>query len=61
MQSEYYSIYVENQLIAQHIPLQFVLIFVKAIYEEFYAEENLTVIIEREVKVEKEEEKNDDK
>lgn len=48
MSDEYYSIYIENNKIADHIPLTYALIFIKAIYLEFYNEKNLKVIIQKE-------------
>ena len=45
--SEFYNVYVDDNRIAENMPLQFALILTKAIYEEFYAEPKLKVSIER--------------
>lgn len=47
MSSEFYNVYIDNNRIAEHMPLQFALILTKAIYGEFYAEPNLRVTIEK--------------
>lgn len=48
MSDEYYSIYIENNKIADHISLTYALIFIKAIYLEFYNEKNLKVTLQKE-------------
>lgn len=45
--SEFYNVYVDDNCIAENMPLQFALILTKAIYGEFYAEPKLKVSIER--------------
>ena len=45
MNKEFYEVKIDNNLIAQYMPLQFALILTKAIYTEFYAESNLSVTI----------------
>lgn len=47
MPSEYYKVYVDNNLVGEYMPLQFALILTKAIYSEFYAEPNLKVTIQK--------------
>ena len=47
MSSEFYNIYIDDNCIAENMPLQFALILTKAIYGEFYAEPKLKVSIER--------------
>ena len=47
MSSEFYNVYVDDNCIAENMPLQFALILTKAIYGEFYAEPKLKVSIER--------------
>ena len=47
MNSESYNVYIDNNLVGQKMPLQFALIFVKAIYGEFYAEPELAVTIKK--------------
>ena len=47
MSSNFYNIYVDENCVAENMPLQFALILVKAIYGEFYAEPKLKVSIER--------------
>lgn len=47
MSSEFYNIWIDENLVAQRMPLQFALILIKAIYGEFYAEPNLKVTIEK--------------
>lgn len=47
MNSEFYNLYVDNNCVAEKMPLQFALILTKAIYSEFYAEPKLKVTIER--------------
>ena len=47
MSSELYEIYIDNDCIARHMPLQFALILIKAIYSEFYAEPELKVTIKK--------------
>ena len=48
MNSEfYYNVYIDDNRIAEYMPLQFALILTKAIYGEFYAEPNLKVTIEK--------------
>ena len=47
MSSEFYNIYIDDNCIAENMPLQFALILTKAIYGEFYAEPNLRVTIEK--------------
>ena len=56
MSSEFYNVYIDDNCIAENMPLQFALILTKAIYGEFYAEPNLKVTIEKvskEMEVEK--------
>ena len=47
MNNEFYKVYVDNNCVAEKMPLQFALILTKAIYSEFYAELKLKVTIER--------------
>ena len=47
MSSEFYNVYIDDNCIAENMPLQFALILTKAIYGEFYAEPNLRVTIEK--------------
>lgn len=47
MPTELYKVYIDDNTVADNMPLQFALIFVKAIYSEFYAEPNLKVTIEK--------------
>ena len=47
MSSEFYNVYIDDNCIAENMPLQFALILTKAIYGEFYAEPKLKVSIER--------------
>ena len=47
MSSEFYNVYVDDNCVAENMPLQFALILTKAIYTEFYAEPKLKVTIER--------------
>ena len=47
MSADTYSIYVENNKVADNLPLTYALILIKAIYVEFYNEKNLKVIIKR--------------
>ena len=47
MNSNYYKIYINDELVSNYMPLQYALILVKGIYAEFYAEPNLKVTIER--------------
>lgn len=47
MGTEFYNVYVDNNAVAENMPLQFALILTKAIYAEFYAEPNLRVTIEK--------------
>ena len=47
MSTDTYSIYVENNKVAENMPLTYALILIKAIYVEFYNEKNLKVIIKR--------------
>ena len=59
MSSEFYNVYIDDNCIAENMPLQFALILTKAIYGEFYAEPNLRVTIEKvskETEAEKDEE-----
>ena len=49
MSSDIYSIYVENNKVADNLPLTYALILIKAIYVEFYNEKNLKVTIKRNV------------
>lgn len=53
MNSEFFNVYVDDNCIAENMPLQFALVLTKAIYGEFYAEPNLKVTIEKVTKVEK--------
>lgn len=48
MNDEYYSIYIENNKVADYMSLTYALIFIKAIYSEFYNEKNLKVTIQKE-------------
>ena len=48
MNSETYSVYVEDNKVAEHMPLNYALILVKAVYVEFYNEKRLKVTIKRE-------------
>lgn len=48
MDINFYSIRVENDIVAQHMPLQYALMLIKVIYNEFYAEPTLKVTIEKE-------------
>lgn len=45
--TEFYNVYIDNNLVGQYMPLQFALILVKAIYSEFYNEPKLKVTIEK--------------
>lgn len=45
--SEFYNVYIDDNCVAENMPLQFALILTKAIYGEFYAEPKLKVSIER--------------
>lgn len=47
MPTELYKVYIDNDTIAENMPLQFALILTKAIYSEFYAEPKLKVTIEK--------------
>ena len=47
MNSEYFKVKVDGNLVAEYMPLQFALILTKAIYSEFYAEPKLAVTIEK--------------
>lgn len=47
MNNEFYKVYVDDNCVAENMPLQFALILTKAIYSEFYAEPKLKVTIER--------------
>ena len=47
MNSEYFKVSVDGNLVAEYMPLQFALILTKAIYSEFYAEPRLAVTIEK--------------
>lgn len=47
MPTELYKVYIDNNTIAESMPLQFALILVKAIYSEFYKEPKLKVTIEK--------------
>ena len=48
MIDEYYSIYIGKDKVADHMPLTYALILIKAIYSEFYNEKNLKVTIQKE-------------
>lgn len=47
MGTEFYNVYVDDNAVAENMPLQYALILTKALYVEFYAEPNLRVTIER--------------
>lgn len=47
MGTEFYNVYVDDNAVAENMPLQYALILTKAIYVEFYAEPHLRVTIER--------------
>ena len=47
MATEFYKVYIDDDAVAENMPLQFALILVKAIYSEFYAEPKLRVTIEK--------------
>lgn len=47
MIEDIFNVYIDNNLIASNMPLQFALILTKGIYGEFYAEPNLKVTIEK--------------
>ena len=47
MSSEYFKVYIDDDLIGEYMPLQFALILAKAIYSEFYAEPKLKVTIQK--------------
>ncbi len=47
MSSEFYNVYIDDNCIAENMPLQFALILTKAVYGEFYAEPSLKVTIEK--------------
>lgn len=47
MNSDFYNVYVDDNAVAENMPLQYALVLTKAIYVEFYAEPNLRVTIER--------------
>lgn len=47
MPTELYKVYIDDNAVAENMPLQFALILVKAIYSEFYAEPKLRVTIEK--------------
>ena len=62
MGTEYFRVYVDENLVGEYMPLQFALILTKAIYSEFYAEPKLKVTIQKmQLETEEvEENKNDD-
>lgn len=45
--TEFYNVYIDDNAVAENMPLQFALILTKAIYSEFYAEPKLRVTIEK--------------
>ena len=47
MNSEMFTVSVNEDTVAEFMPLQYALILTKAIYSEFYAEPNLKVTIEK--------------
>ena len=47
MGTEYFRVYVDEDLVGEYMPLQFALILAKAIYSEFYAEPKLKVTIQK--------------
>ena len=47
MPTELYKVYIDDNAVAENMPLQFALILTKAIYSEFYAEPKLRVTIEK--------------
>ena len=47
MNSEFFNVYVDDNCVAQKMPLQFALVLTKAIYGEFYAEPELKVTIQK--------------
>jgi len=47
MGTEYFRVYVNEDLVGEYMPLQFALILTKAIYSEFYAEPKLKVTIQK--------------
>lgn len=54
MNPDYYKIKIDNIEIANHITLEYVGVFVKAIFQEFYNDNTLGVTIERETSERKE-------
>ena len=47
MGTEFFNVYVDDNCVAQKMPLQFALVLTKAIYGEFYAEPELKVTIQK--------------
>lgn len=47
MGTEYFRVWVNEDLVGEYMPLQFALILTKAIYSEFYAEPKLKVTIQK--------------
>ena len=53
MGTEFFNVYVDDNCVAENMPLQFALVLTKAIYGEFYAEPELRVTIQKVAKAEK--------
>ena len=47
MGENYFRIFVDDNCIAEYIPLQYALMLIKAIYNEFYKEPGLAVTIKK--------------
>ena len=47
MSDYYYEVFVEDELVADYVPLNYATIFLKAIFEEYYKEPSLKVSIKK--------------
>lgn len=48
MNTDYYELEIGNTIIAKHLTLEYACLFTRAIFQEFYNDEELSVIIKKE-------------
>ena len=50
MNTDYYELEIENVIIAKHLTLEYACLFARAIFQEFFNDEELSIIIKKENK-----------
>ena len=47
MSTDYYKIYVDNVCVVEQVTLEYAVIFIKAIFNEFYNEKDLRITVQK--------------